>query len=313
VTKNIDYNTIAAAYANDREIHPCVSEALYRYVDETSIVLEVGCGTGNYIVALRQETNCACWGVDLSRGMLDQRRARSEEVSFLQSSAEQLAFPDKTFDLIFSVDVIHHNQDKQAYISEACRLLKEKGLLFTATDSEWVIRNREPLSVYFPESVDVELKRYPKIDDLREWMREAGLQDIGEETVRWDYELGDARAFRDKVFSSLHMISEETFKRGLARLESDLSMGSVPCVSRYTLFWGYKDSRNIFKLPVKLARTGHCAHAHNNSPLKPPRRVVAIRIRADGSRGVDRVVSAARRTPPISSSDIFGAWTKRCL
>jgi hypothetical protein len=42
-------------------------------------------------------------------------------------------------------------------------------------------------------------------------------------------------AFRDKAYSSLHLISEEAFRAGLERMREDLERGPVPGVNRYTI------------------------------------------------------------------------------
>lgn len=238
MSRPIDYDAIVAAYARSRRIHPRVLEALCRGIDPTSTVLEVGCGTGNYIAAIWETVGCACWGLEPSTGMLAQAQTRSKAITWRQSGAEVLDVPDQAFDRVFSVDVIHHVRDKPAYIKQAGRALKPGGRLCTATDSEGVIRNRVPLSSYFPKTIEHELARYPRIDDLRGWTIEAGFEEIMEETVEWRYELVDAQAYRDKAFSALHLIDEAAFARGLARLEADLAQGPLPCVSRYTLVWG---------------------------------------------------------------------------
>jgi ubiquinone/menaquinone biosynthesis C-methylase UbiE len=240
MTHKIDYDQIAAAYARNRRIHPQVLEKLCESISATSSVLEVGCGTGNYIVAIEAAMRCTCWGVEPSPSMLETARARSMTIRFHRSSAEQLDAPDEMFDLVFSVDVIHHVADRPAFIREALRVLKPGGRLCTVTDSEWVIRHRQPLTAYFPETVPFELARYPRIAELREWMSDAGFEDVTEEMVEGHYDLADAQAYRDKAFSALHLISHEAFARGLARLEADLAQGPVPCVSRYTLVWGHK-------------------------------------------------------------------------
>lgn len=238
MSRKIDYDAVAAAYARNRRIHPRVLEALCDELDPTSTVLEAGCGTGNYVTAIQETIGCACWGVEPSAGMLAQARARSGAVTFRQSSAETLDAPDRIFDLVFSVDVIHHVVDRPAYIGEAFRVLKPGGRLCTVTDSKWVIRNRVPLSTYFPKTVPFELARYPRIAELRAWMGAAGFEHVVEERVERWYDLTDAQAYHDKAFSALHLISQEAFARGLARLEADLIKGPVPCVSRYTLVWG---------------------------------------------------------------------------
>ncbi|MDG6903635.1 MAG: methyltransferase domain-containing protein [Nitrososphaerota archaeon] len=80
--------------------------------------------------------------------------------------AEKLGFEPDLFDLVFSVDVIHHITDKLSHFREAYRALKPGGRVCTVTDSEWIIRNRQPLSVYFPETVAAELTRYPSISQI---------------------------------------------------------------------------------------------------------------------------------------------------
>ena len=120
------------------------------------------------------------------------------------------------------------------------RVLRSGGRLCTVTDSENIIRRRQPLSVYFPESVAVELARYPKIADLSEYMRQAGFTGLCEQTVEYAFTTTDIQAYRDKAFSSLHLISETAFQAGLHRMEADLQKGPIQCVPRYLLLWGSK-------------------------------------------------------------------------
>lgn len=239
-TPVIDYDLIAQAYARHRGIHPQVLAALCAAATPASRVLEVGCGTGNYIAALQAEVGCPCWGIDPSAEMLAQARARSPVVHFAQRRAEQLDFDPDSFDLFFSVDVIHHLTDHKAYYREAYRVLAPGGRACTATDSEWIIRHRRPLSTYFPETVPHELARYPRIDALRAHMAAAGFGRLDEHMVEHTYLLHDAEAYRARTFSALHLISVGAFRRGLARMERDLARGPIVCTSRYTLLWGTK-------------------------------------------------------------------------
>jgi SAM-dependent methyltransferase len=151
-------------------------------------------------------------------------------------------FERETFDLVFSVDVIHHIGDRRAYFAEAMRVLKPNGLLCTVTDSEEIIRNREPLSVYFPESVAIEVERYPRISTLESEMEFAAFIEISSVTVDFAYELEHIQAYRDKAFSTLHLISEDAFQRGITRMEHELESGPIPSNSRYLLLWGTKES-----------------------------------------------------------------------
>ena len=236
----IDYDQIAAEYARHRQVHPEVLRALAGAVQPTSRVLEIGCGTGNYIHALHAHCGCTCWGIDPSREMLAVARSRGGSVQFSQGSAEAIDLPPTSFDLVFSVDVIHHVTDRPAYYNQARRVLAPGGRICTVTDSAWIIRHRQPLSTYFPETVEPELARYPRISSLCEMMSQAGFVEIEETSVESSYALDDIQIYRDKAFSALHLISDEDWARGIARMEADLEKGPLPCVARYTLLWGTK-------------------------------------------------------------------------
>ncbi len=238
----LNYDRLAADYALHRQVHPDVWLSLVKRaaLDATARLLEVGCGTGNYIAMLAQEFGCAAWGIDPSPGMLSQARARGLPVEFVLGQAESLGFPAATFDLIFSVDVIHHIEDRARYFAEAYRVLKPGGLLCTVTDSEEIIRNRQPLSNYFPASVPLELARYPKPAELRAWMTVVGFEGLDEDYVEFSHELSDIRMYRDRAFSVLHLIPDAAFHEGIARMEADLAVGPLRRVSRYLLLWGQK-------------------------------------------------------------------------
>ena len=240
--QSLDYDQSAAAYAQHRQVHPEVLRSLLEVgcVGSASNVLEVGCGTGNYILALQSLAGCGGWGIDPSEQMLSRARQRSGEARFQLGKAERLDFPADYFDLVFSVDVIHHVGDRPAYFQEAYRVLRLGGRICTVTDSEWIIRHRQPLTVYFPETVEVELERYPRIAQLREFMASAGFGQIVDATVEFPYQLTDSRAYRDRAFSALHLIPELAFQKGIERLERDLRVGPIACVSRYALLWGTK-------------------------------------------------------------------------
>jgi ubiquinone/menaquinone biosynthesis C-methylase UbiE len=237
---NTYYRDIASDYARHRRVHPGVLARLIATgpIHRNSRVLEVGCGTGNYIYALDQSVGCLCWGIDPCEQMLVQAMGHSHSVQFICGSAEDLAFPAESFDLVFSVDVVHHLSDRTKAFSEAARVLRPGGRLCIVTDSEDILRNRQPLSVYFPETVAVELSRYPAIDLLRTEMAAAGFVELAETVVEYSTELPDIEPYRAQVFSSLRLISKEEFARGMARLEEDFRKGPIRWVSRYLMLCG---------------------------------------------------------------------------
>jgi ubiquinone/menaquinone biosynthesis C-methylase UbiE len=166
------------------------------------------------------------------------RARHGKKIHFLFGNAESLPFESSFFDVVFSINAIHHFEGTSDYFREAFRVLKPGGTICTATDSEKKIRNRKPLAEYWPRTVEIDLIRYPSIVRLRKEMAQAGFENISEYDVQDRFEVTDIGPYRDKAFSCLHFISEDEFSKGLQRLEADLKQGHVQGITEFTLIWG---------------------------------------------------------------------------
>ncbi len=139
----VDYDTLAAAYAAQRRVHPLVVDALARSgIGANSLVLDVGCGSGNYVAALSSQTGARFVGIDVSIEMLAEGRRRRAPSSVGIGRAEALPVAGGLFDVVYSVDVIHHVADRPAHFREAQRVLKAGGRVCTVTDSEDDVADR---------------------------------------------------------------------------------------------------------------------------------------------------------------------------
>ena len=103
-----DYDKTRAAVGVDT-ILACLARTAVRLGDQT--VLETGCGTGNYLEALRPHLACLA-GIDFSEGMLAQARTKlSEDVELTCGSILDMPYEDERFDGITCNQVIHHLEE----------------------------------------------------------------------------------------------------------------------------------------------------------------------------------------------------------
>lgn len=236
----VDHDETAAAPPGRRRTQPgLVEHVLERSgVGAGSAVLEVGCGTADHLAAIRARTGARCVGVEPSQDLLAVARAQPVELELHEGRPEDLDLPADTFDLVLSVDVVHHVRRPAEYFASARRVLKPGGLLCTVTASDYVIRNRRPLAEFFPATVDVDLGRYHDIPHLRAALEATGYVDHAEQLIESDDPVTDAAPYATRAYPSLHLVPDDEFRRGLAALEAALARGPVPGVRRSHVVWG---------------------------------------------------------------------------
>ncbi len=87
-------------------------------------VLDVGCGVGMYTAAFLRETSHV-FGVEVEHERAVEARERATGVS--QAVGERLPFPDETFDVVFSHEVLEHVDDDRACVAEMVRVVRPGG------------------------------------------------------------------------------------------------------------------------------------------------------------------------------------------
>ncbi len=103
------------------------------------IVLDIGCGAGvdTILAALMAGPSGTVTGIDLVPEMLARARENSrlvgaENIEFREGSAEELPFPDASFDAVISNGVFNLVVDKVKALSEVYRVLKPGGRFMLA-------------------------------------------------------------------------------------------------------------------------------------------------------------------------------------
>jgi ubiquinone/menaquinone biosynthesis C-methylase UbiE len=97
-------------------------------------VLDVGCGTGTLARELLN-LGYEYWGVDASRGMIEQccKQFREDDRAiFSLTDATRLAFRDEIFDVVICMGVIDRIPAYELAIKEMMRVVKKNGILLIA-------------------------------------------------------------------------------------------------------------------------------------------------------------------------------------
>lgn len=96
-----------------------------------AFVLEIGCGSGRYALQVAESFNCRVLGVDINAAGIDtanqlaKTRELTSQVRFeLCDVSKSLPFIDRTFDAMFSNDVLCHVPGRPAVMEEIFRVLK---------------------------------------------------------------------------------------------------------------------------------------------------------------------------------------------
>ena len=158
----VDYDAIAPLYDGQPYRAKTVDPELTPFIGQRArAFLDIGCGTGNQLVAIRTATPGAMLvGVDGSLGMLQQARAKQADIFWVQADAASLPFAGRDFDFISCQLAFHHFGDKVGALRAAFQVLRPGG--------RFVMRNLCPqLSPdwlyyeYFPEAQTVDSRRSP--------------------------------------------------------------------------------------------------------------------------------------------------------
>jgi demethylmenaquinone methyltransferase / 2-methoxy-6-polyprenyl-1,4-benzoquinol methylase len=94
------------------------------------LILDVASGTAGVAIQLAGRTGAAVVGVDLTEQMLSQGQqqvaaaGRDGQIALVAGRAEQLPFPDSSFDSLTFTYLLRYVQDPQATLAELARVVK---------------------------------------------------------------------------------------------------------------------------------------------------------------------------------------------
>ena len=223
-----DMTEIAASYDKARALAPQTArlwqDLLSAHIaqGETSLIIDLGCGTGRFSEMLAARFNVEVVGIDPSEKMIGQARRKlsTGRVSYRRGPAEVIPLGDDCADLVFMSNVYHHLNDPRMTALECRRVLLQNGLV--------CIRNgtREtdfPHRHFFPRLDLLIESELPPGRDIERVFVAGGFAPVVHKIVT-QVVAPDWQSFVEKsslrANSFLARLSDEDFEQGMAALRS---------------------------------------------------------------------------------------------
>jgi ubiquinone/menaquinone biosynthesis C-methylase UbiE len=238
--QRVDYDQVADRYDVDHLRSKQVDSDLLDFLTargkcgETCAVLDVGCGTGNQLVANQAHVPGArLVGLDLFHGMLCQARAKSARIAWVQGDGARLPLSDASFDYVTNQFSFHHVRAKEAMLREVFRVLRPAGRFVMTNIAP---REMPGWAVYriFPAAWERDLDDFMPVAEIESLLRQAGFAQMDVESERADLEqdLGSfVQDVRLRVVSQSALLSEADYQAGRQRLETELREADGRAVS----------------------------------------------------------------------------------
>ncbi len=147
-------------------------------VGRPGAILDVGCGTGKLLKAAEARfPGARLVGVDAAIEMVKyaQSTTPSGTIQFQQATAEELPFPNASFDLVFSTMTFHHWQNQARGAAEVARVMTPGG--------RWLLADFVASGLMKPLRKLLRLHQFPDRVHLQGMLEDAGLKIVKEQRV----------------------------------------------------------------------------------------------------------------------------------
>ncbi|MFB0562495.1 MAG: class I SAM-dependent methyltransferase [Candidatus Lokiarchaeia archaeon] len=235
-TNIVDYNNISQVYDVGRSANAETVKKLIRllHVNSDSVLLDTGCGTGNYTFALKQVLKSVI-GIDKSIGMIEQAHAKFPKLQFLCGDVMSLPFNSEMFNGAVAIQVLHHVERKEKFLMEAYRVLRKGGHIAIHSCSHEQMRAFW-FCHYFPKCLELDLDRVPDVAVIASMLEKAEFLNVGVEICYNDsvitYETPESyldENYRNAI-STFAFLTEKDIELGCRKLQQDIASGVIKSV-----------------------------------------------------------------------------------
>jgi ubiquinone/menaquinone biosynthesis C-methylase UbiE len=234
------YDRIGIGYNQTRRADPYLTDRLYHHLQPqaNALYLDIGCGTGNYTLALHRK-GLSITGVDPAERMLSAARAHESAVEWKRGSAEAIPLASASVAGVLASLTMHHWADLNAAFEELCRVLHPGGRLVIFTSTPAQMRGYW-LNDYFPQMLRDSIAQMPDLPRVTAALHRANLELLLTETydVRPEQEDLFLYAGKDRpemylnprvrsgISSFSDLALQEEIEKGLEQLAADIASGA---------------------------------------------------------------------------------------
>jgi SAM-dependent methyltransferase len=195
-------------------------ELLRGYASEpVRLVVDLGCGTGRFTLALAETFAAPVLGVEPATNMRAAAEAKPypATVRFVEGCADDIPLADGAANVVFMSQVLHHIVDHPGALREIHRVLRPGGRLCirqtTLEDLDSYFYQR-----FFPEARAIDEARLPSRADLLRLAAACRFRAVAVETLR--YEIASTSTdyvakIELRTYSDLEGIPDTAFHKGL--------------------------------------------------------------------------------------------------
>lgn len=242
---DVDYGQIGRTYASYRQPEPAIARQILDALADAETILNVGAGAGSYEPSGRKVV-----AVEPSAAMRAQRPPHLSVA--VDATAEELPFPDASFDASMATVTVHQWRDLERGLAEMRRVTRGPVVLLVGDPR--LMRDCW-LNDYIPEVRAVEASRFPPIDRIAAALgQHVEVQSV---PIPLDCRDGFNEAYYGRpealldadarlACSSWSLVPESAVYHFVERLSRDLASGS------WDRKYGYLRTQPFFDGPLRL-------------------------------------------------------------
>lgn len=99
-------------------------------IPSNSKILDVACGTGELLKQMYNKFNISGYGMDIDERMVSVAKEKCPQMDIRQAKCDKIPFDNKSFDVITVCMAFHHFENRNGFINEAVRVIKDDGQIY---------------------------------------------------------------------------------------------------------------------------------------------------------------------------------------